>query len=334
MRNQSGAAYAASKYTELIARKPMLLMDKANFMRNQSGAAYAASKYTELIARKPMLLMEFLMQEMHGISRNKVKAILSGHGVSVDRKLVTQYDFELTPGMVVRVSKHKRSTELNSKFVKIVYEDKDIIVIEKNIGILSMAATTQTFCVKTILDEYFKRRHFKCTAHVVHRLDRDTSGLMIYAKNVEVQQILEENWQNIVTDRRYVAVLCGKMEKEGGTVTSWLKDNKAFITYSSPVDNGGKYAVTHYHTLKTNDDFSLVELKLETGRKNQIRVHMQDLGHPVAGDVKYGNGRNPIGRLALHAFRLNFYHPRTREFMNFETPFPTPFVRLFQENKE
>lgn len=303
-------------------------------MRNQSGAAYAASKYTELIVRKPMLLMEFLMQEMHGISRNKVKAILSGHGVSVDRKLVTQYDFELTPGMVVRVSKHKRSTELNSKFVKIVYEDKDIIVIEKNIGILSMAATTQTFCVKTILDEYFKRRHFKCTAHVVHRLDRDTSGLMIYAKNVEVQQILEENWQNIVTDRRYVAVLCGKMEKEGGTITSWLKDNKAFITYSSPVDNGGKYAVTHYHTLKTNDDFSLVELKLETGRKNQIRVHMQDLGHPVAGDVKYGNGRNPIGRLALHAFRLNFYHPRTREFMNFETPFPTPFVRLFQENKE
>lgn len=303
-------------------------------MRNQSGAAYAASKYTELIVRKPMLLMEFLMQEMHGISRNKVKAILSGHGVSVDRKLVTQYDFELTPGMVVRVSKHKRSTELNSKFVKIVYEDKDIIVIEKNIGILSMAATTQTFCVKTILDEYFKRRHFKCTAHVVHRLDRDTSGLMIYAKNVEVQQILEENWQNIVTDRRYVAVLCGKMEKEGGTVTSWLKDNKAFITYSSPVDNGGKYAVTHYHTLKTNDDFSLVELKLETGRKNQIRVHMQDLGHPVAGDVKYGNGRNPIGRLALHAFRLNFYHPRTREFMNFETPFPTPFVLLFQENKE
>lgn len=304
-------------------------------MRNTSGAAYAASKYTELIVRQPAMLMDFLMQEMSGISRNKVKAILSGHGITVDRKLVTQYDFQLTPGMVVRVSKHKRSTELNSKFVKIVYEDKDLIVIEKNVGILSMAATTQSFCVKTVLDEYFKRRHFKCTAHVVHRLDRDTSGLMIYAKNVETQQILEENWQNIVTDRRYVAVVCGKLEKEGGTITSWLKDNKAFMTYSSPTDNGGKYAVTHFHTLKAEDDFSLVELKLETGRKNQIRVHMQDIGHPVAGDVKYGNGRNPIGRLALHAFRLNFYHPRTREFMNFETPFPTPFTRLFQEkNKE
>lgn len=303
-------------------------------MRNESGAAYAASKYTEFVVRKPALLMDFLLKEMAGISRNKVKDILTGHGVTVDKKLVTQYNFMLEPNMVVRVSKHKRSTELNNKYVKIVYEDKDIIVIEKNTGILSLAATTQSFSVKTILDEYFKRRHFKCTAHIVHRLDRDTSGLMIYAKTIEAQQILEENWQNIVTDRRYVAVVCGKMEKEGGTVSSWLKDNKAFITYSSPTDNGGKYAVTHYHTLKTSDDFSLVELKLETGRKNQIRVHMKDLGHPVAGDVKYGNGRNPIGRLALHAYRLNFYHPITHEYMTFETPFPTPFTRMFHQDNQ
>lgn len=302
-------------------------------MRNKSGAAYAATKYMEFYVKKPATLMDFLMKEMSGISRNKVKAILAGHGVSVNRKMTTLYNYELKPGMVVRVSRHKRSTELNSKFVKIVYEDKDLIVIEKSIGILSMASAANQFCVKTILDEYFKKRHFKCTAHVVHRLDRDTSGLMIYAKNIEIQQILEEHWHSIVSDRRYIAVLCGKMEQEGGTVTSWLKDNKAFITYSSPTDNGGKYAVTHYHRLKANDDFSLVELKLETGRKNQIRVHMSDLGHPVAGDVKYGNGRNPIGRLALHAYRLNFTHPRTGEFMDFETPFPTAFMNLFSEKK-
>lgn len=300
-------------------------------MRNKSGAAYAATKYMEFYVKEPAILMDFLMKQMSGISRNKVKAILAGHGVSVNRKMTTLYNYELKPGMVVRVSRHKRSTELNSKFVKIVYEDKDLIVIEKSIGILSMASTGNQFCVKTILDEYFKKRHFKCTAHVVHRLDRDTSGLMIYAKNQETQQILEEHWHSIVSDRRYVAVLCGKMEQEGGTVTSWLKDNKAFITYSSPTDNGGKYAVTHYHRLKTTDDFSLVELKLETGRKNQIRVHMSDLGYPVAGDVKYGNGRNPIGRLALHAYRLNFTHPRTGEFMDFETPFPTAFMNLFSE---
>ena len=302
-------------------------------MRNKTGAAYAATKYMEFYVKEPCILMDFLMKEMSGISRNKVKAILAGHGVSVNRKMTTLYNYELKPGMVVRVSRHKRSTELNSKFVKIVYEDKDLIVIEKSIGILSMASAANQFCVKAILDEYFKKRHFKCTAHVVHRLDRDTSGLMIYAKNIETQQILEEHWHSIVSDRRYIAVLCGKMEQEGGTVTSWLKDNKAFITYSSPTDNGGKYAVTHYHRLKTTDDFSLVELKLETGRKNQIRVHMSDLGHPVAGDVKYGNGRNPIGRLALHAFRLNFTHPRTGEFMDFETPFPTAFKNLFSEKK-
>lgn len=296
-----------------------------------SGAAYAATKYHEFTVREQCTLLEFIMKQMSGISRNKAKDILSGHGIMVDMKYTTQYDFMLEPGMQVRISKHKRTTELNSKFVKIVYEDKDIIVIEKAPGILSMAATARQYCVKTVLDEYFQRRHFKCTAHVVHRLDRETSGLMVYAKNMDAERILEENWQSIVTDRRYIAVLCGKLEREGGTIQSWLKDNKAFITYSSPTDNGGKLAITHFHTLQTTDEYSLVEMKLETGRKNQIRVHMKDLGHPVAGDDKYGNGQNPLGRLALHAFRLEFFHPITRQRMEFETPFPTPFTRLFNK---
>jgi 23S rRNA pseudouridine1911/1915/1917 synthase len=196
-----------------------------------------------------------------------------------------------------------------------------------------MASAPGQYCVKTILDEYFKKRHFKCTAHVVHRLDRETSGLMMYAKTQEAQRILEENWHRIVFDRRYVAVVCGKMEKEGGTVRSWLKDNKAFITYSSPTDNGGKEAITHYHTLATSERISLVEMLLETGRKNQIRVHMKDLGHPIVGDQKYGNGFSIIGRLALHAYRLNFYHPMTGQVMEFETPFPQKFVQLFKEYK-
>lgn len=302
-------------------------------MRNKSGAAYAATKYIEFTVKTSQPLMEFLMTAMQGISRNKVKAILSGHGISVDKKLVTQYDFLLQPGMVVRVSRHKRSTELKNKFIKLVYEDKDLVVIEKNIGILSMSSSSHQFCVKTLLDEYFKRRHFKCTAHIVHRLDRETSGLMIYAKSLEVKRILEENWHDIVTDRRYIAVVSGKMEREGGTISSWLKDNKAFITHSSPTDNGGKFAVTHFHTLETRDRYSLVELKLETGRKNQIRVHMQDIGHPVIGDPKYGDGNNPIGRLGLHAFRLNFFHPITNERMEFETPYPSSFRKLFYDDE-
>ena len=192
-----------------------------------------------------------------------------------------------------------------------------------------MAAGHSSLNVKSVLDDYFLKSHQKCRAHVVHRLDRDTSGLMIYAKDIETEQILEHEWHNIVYDRRYVAVLSGEVVDEGGTIANWLKDNKAYITYSSEVDNGGKYAVTHFHTLARTTEHSLVEFKLETGRKNQIRVHAADIGHPVCGDAKYGNGDDPLHRLCLHAYLLCFYHPVTKERMEFETPIPTAFKSLF-----
>ena len=298
-----------------------------------SGAAYAASKYIEIPVREESNLMDFLLKQM-GITKNRAKDLLTGRAVSVDRKLATHYDTPLHPGQVVRVSRHRQNTMLLNKYVKIVYEDKDIIVIEKSEGILSMASTPKQYCVKNVLDEYFEKRHFKCTAHVVHRLDRETSGLMIYAKNIETAKILEDNWHDMVYDRRYIAVLCGRVEKEGGTIQSWLRESKSFVTYSSPTDNGGKLAITHYHRLRSTDDFSLVEMKLETGRKNHIRVHMADLGNPVAGDQKYGNGRDPLHRLALHAYRLNFYHPITREQMQFETPIPKEFLIFFNEKED
>ena len=306
-------------------------------MRNQTGESYAASKYREFTVREVCNISDFITKQMSGISRNKMKDILHGHGVYVDNQLVTRHDHPLQPGQTVRITKHRRSTELLNKWVKIVYEDKDIIVIEKATGILSMAASAKQFCVKTVLDEYFQRRHFKCHAHCVHRLDRDTSGLMMYAKSIEAAKIMQDDWKGRVFDRRYCAVLVGKMEKEGGTVQSWLTDNKAYITYSSPEDNGGKLAITHYHTLDAQEDYSLVEMRLETGRKNQIRVHMQDIGHPVVGDPKYGlEGMyvpNPLGRLCLHAYRLFFYHPITGERLEFETPIPTPFKQLVSGGK-
>ncbi len=289
-------------------------------MRNSS-----ALRYTTFKVKAPIQLLDFIEQALQGISRSKAKAILGGGGVRVDHKNTKQFDLELKPGQLVEISKRKPKGELQSKFVKIVYEDPQLIVIEKAPGILSMASSHHSFCVKKVLDDYFHRTHQKCCAHVVHRLDRDTSGLLVYAKTIEAEQILEHNWQDIVTDRRYMALVSGRMEQQSGTVKSWLKDNKAYFTYSSPTDNGGKYAVTHFRVLRSNDKHSLVELKLETGRKNQIRVHMQDLGHPVCGDTKYGNGDDPIGRLALHAFRLNFYHPITGEPLHFETGVPRKF---------
>jgi 23S rRNA pseudouridine1911/1915/1917 synthase len=301
-------------------------------VHNITGAEYSANKYIEIPVREEQILIDFLLKQM-GISRNRAKDLLAGRAISVNRKLTTRHDTKLQIGEVVRISRHRQKTMLVNKYVKIVYEDKDLVVIEKSEGILSMASSPKQYCIKNVLDEYFEKRHFKCTAHVVHRLDRETSGLMIYAKNIETAKMLEENWQEAVYDRRYVALLCGEMKEEGGTIKSWLKESKSFITYSSPTDNGGKLAITHYHRLRSSKNLSLVEMKLETGRKNQIRVQMADLGHPVAGDLKYGNGYNPIHRLALHAYRLNFIHPKTHENMVFETPIPLEFTKVFNEDR-
>ena len=285
-------------------------------------------KYFEVT--EEMQLLEYLLATV-GESRSKVKATLQGRGIKVNGKCVTQFDFLLKPGMKVAVSQTKRNqAAFKSRYVKIVYEDRWIVVVEKNVGILSMAAGHSSLNVKSVLDDYFHKSRQKCRAHVVHRLDRDTSGLMVYAKDMETEQILEHNWHDIVYDRRYVAVVSGEMEQDNGTIANWLKDNKAYVTYSSPVDNGGKYAVTHFFTLDRTTDYSLVEYKLETGRKNQIRVHSADMGHPVCGDVKYGDGNDPLHRLCLHAFLLCFTHPVTHERMEFETPIPTQFRQLFK----
>lgn len=275
-------------------------------------------------------LLNFLLNNVKE-SRSKIKATLQGRGIKVNGKTVTQFDYPVAAGTKIEVSKTKRNNDrLKSRYVKIVYEDQYLVVIEKNIGILSMAAGHKSLNVKAVLDDYFKKTRQRCTAHVVHRLDRDTSGLMIYAKDMETEQILEHNWHDIVFDRRYVAVVSGEMENDEGTIENWLKDNKAYVTYSSPVDNGGKYAITHYRVLDRTTEHSLVEYKLETGRKNQIRVHSADMGHPVCGDIKYGNGDDPIHRLCLHAYMLCFYHPVTHQAMEFETMIPAAFRHLFK----
>lgn len=273
-------------------------------------------------------LIEYLINNVSE-SRSKLKATLQGRGIAVNGRMVTQFDYQLKAGDKIIISRHKKQNQFKSRYVKIVYEDRWLVVVEKNIGILSMAAGHSSLNVKSVLDDYFLKSRQKCRAHVVHRLDRDTSGLMVYAKDIETEQILEHNWHQIVYDRRYVAVVSGEMEQDNGTIANWLKDNKAYITYSSPTDNGGKYAVTHFQVLNRTTEHSLVEYKLETGRKNQIRVHSADMGHPVCGDVKYGNGDDPLHRLCLHAYMLCFTHPVTGEPMEFSTPIPTAFRSLF-----
>ena len=285
-------------------------------------------QYSYYVVKEPSELLVWLMENLHD-SRTKIKATLSGKGIKVNGKIVTQFDYPLVPGMKIAVSKTKQNNQFKNHYIKLVYEDRYLVVIEKKPGILSMAAGHSSLNVKTVLDNYFKQTRQRCQAHVVHRLDRETSGLMIYAKDKQTELALEADWHNIVFDRRYVAVLSGEVVDNEGTIANWLKDNKAYVTYSSPVDNGGKYAVTHFHVLARTYEHSLVEFKLETGRKNQIRVHAADMGHPVCGDVKYGNGDDPLGRLCLHAFKLCFYHPVNHRLMEFTTEVPQTFRKLF-----
>ena len=272
-------------------------------------------------------LLSFLMDKMHGISRNRVKALLTNRVVLVDNKITTHPLTELRPGQVVQLDRSKHKMAFRSNDIGIVYEDPYLLIIDKRAGLLSMSNNTRQETVQTVLNRYLEKGGGRNTSHLVHRLDRDTSGLMVYAKDVQTQQSLIRGWQELVTDRRYIALVSGELERKEGVVRSWLTEDKRFVIHSSPVDNGGQYAVTHYRVLESNGKYSLVELMLETGRKNQIRVHMADLGHLVVGDRKYGSEDDSIRRLGLHAYMLCFRHPVTGKFLRFETPVPESFER-------
>ncbi|MBR5813347.1 MAG: RluA family pseudouridine synthase [Bacteroidaceae bacterium] len=267
------------------------------------------------------------MEKMHGISRNRAKALISNRVVLVNNAITTHPLTELEPGQVVQIDRSKRKMSFHSNELDIVYEDPYLLVIDKRPGLLSMSNNSRQQTVQTVLNRYLEKGGGRNTSHLVHRLDRDTSGLMVYAKDVQTQQSLIRGWQELVTDRRYVALVEGELENPRGRVQSWLTEDKRFITHSSPVDNGGKLAVTHYEVLTSSNGYSLVECELETGRKNQIRVHMADMGHPVVGDRKYGSDNDPMRRLGLHAYMLCFTHPVTGKHMRFETPVPALFEK-------
>ncbi len=281
----------------------------------------------------PSQLITFLMERMHGISRNRAKALIVNRVVLVDNIITTHPLTELKPGQIVQLDRSKHKMSFHSNSLDIVYEDPYLLVIDKRSGLLSMSNNSRQETVQTVLNRYLEKGGGRNTSHLVHRLDRDTSGLMIYAKDVKTQQSLIEGWQYLVTDRRYIALVSGVLEEKEGVVQSWLTEDKRFVTHSSPVDNGGKFAQTNYRVLRESEAYSLVECELRTGRKNQIRVHMATLGHPVVGDQKYGSSDDSIRRLGLHAYMLCFRHPVTGKVLRFETPVPACFENCLNGKK-
>jgi 23S rRNA pseudouridine1911/1915/1917 synthase len=275
-------------------------------------------------------LMSFLIAQLPQKNRNNIKTLLRDKQVLVEGRVVTQYNHLLKPDQKVEISGNKAGREQKHAGLTILFEDAHLIVIEKQEGMLSIATDRrEDKTAYSILSSHVKQQSSSHKIFIVHRLDRETSGVMVFAKSEKIQKLLQETWGPTTKERTYLAVVEGVLAKPSGTVISYLNESKALIVYSSQNPNQGQKAITHYETIQSNKEFSLLKVNLETGRKNQIRVHMQDLGHSVIGDKKYGSSLNPIGRLGLHAWILGFTHPITKENLRFETKVPPKFLNLF-----
>lgn len=283
-------------------------------------------------------LMPFLLSKLGGMTRTSVKQLLSQRRVTVNAGILTRHDTPLKAGDMVNILQGRGNVELRHPKLRVIYEDDALIVVEKKNGLLTVPYNPKSSetTAYSILKDYVRKQSNRNTIHVVHRLDRETSGVLVFAKSPELQEYMRTYWKQLVTKRTYVALVEGHFEKKEGTITTWLtEDPHTGMVYSSPKDDGGQKAVTHYNVIKSTTigegdqelPISLVELNLETGRTNQIRVHMQSVGHPVIGDRKYGHGNefSPVDRLCLHARVLEFIHPMTEKKVRFETPMPKEF---------
>lgn len=271
-------------------------------------------------------LLPYLLQVLAPRSRTDIKSILSHSHVSVNGKPTTQFDQPLNAGDELLINFTHPFLTLNSRMVRLMYEDQDIIVIEKQSGLLTVpAGNNRERTAQKIVDDYVYASDGHSHAYVCHRLDQYTSGILIFAKNSQVQQLLRDSWATYVVERRYMAVCENQPAQKEGEVRSYLAENSAMKVYSTNDPEKGKLSVTRYKCLKVNGDYCQMDVQILTGRKNQIRVHMSDLGCPVAGDKKYGAQSNPCGRLMLHNYALQFIHPVTRENLRFELPIPGNF---------
>lgn len=278
---------------------------------------------------EPMPLMEFLLANLTDHKRTSVKELLKHNQVAVNGSPVSQFNHKLKPGDQVKINFTREWRVFYHRRLKLVYEDDDIIVVNKGYGLLSMGTDKiKEGTAYSILREYVKWSDPRNKLFIVHRLDRDTSGLMMFAKNEEAKNTMQHNWNNMVLNRKYLAVVEGTPDQAKGVIKSYLAENAEHEVYSTPDPTLGQLAVTRYKTLASKNGYTMLEVELDTGRKNQIRVHMKEMGHPIAGDRRYGAKSSPIHRLALHAQTLRFAHPVTRKEMNFETPVPAGFTKM------
>jgi len=287
-------------------------------------------------------LLEFLLTKIDG-SRNTIKRILADHKVLINGFVVTQFNYPLAKDDEIKIAKFpiredlknqkKKTNENKSKFnLEIIFENESYIAINKPNGLLSVQSDNDRNSAYMMVEEYLRKKDPKSRAYQLHRIDKETSGVLVFAKDIKIHSMLKGHWNEDIKTREYYAVINGNMENEKGTIISYLKENKNNLVYSTN-DPKGKKAITNYEVINHNNFYSLLKVCIDTGRKNQIRVHMADKGHPIVGDDKYGDGTSPFNRLGLHASRLDFVDPETKEIITIKAPIPKDFKDLFKENK-
>ncbi len=282
----------------------------------------------KIIVNKENKLLEYLYENLD-MPKRRVKQYLTHGSIYVNNSKVTQFDYKLLPGMnIVIDTDNKNKKELP---FDIVFEDDHIIVVNKPSGLLTIA--TEKEKEKTlyhIVREYLVNKNKYAKVFIVHRLDKDTSGIVVLAKDIKTKNMLQENWNEFVTLREYVAVVHGKLKNKEDKIIQNLKENKANIVYVSK-DSDAKEAITNYKVIKETDKYSMVSINIETGRKNQIRVAFATLKNPIVGDKKYGVPKEKESRLYLHANRLKMYYPILKKDILFEIPTPNEFKKIINK---
>lgn len=281
----------------------------------------------KLIVEKEGKLLDYLYKNID-MPKKRIKQYLTHGSIFVNNNRTTQYNYKLIPGMNIVIdtdNKNKKELPFN-----ILFEDEHIIVVNKPSGLLTIAtAKEKDKTLYHIVREYLVSKNRNARVFIVHRLDKDTSGIVVLAKDEKTKNKLQENWNEYVSIREYVAVVHGKLKKEEDRIVQRLKETKTNLVYISRNDEG-KEAITNYKVIKENDSYSELSIKIETGRKNQIRVAMATIGNPIVGDKKYGDPKDKESRLYLHANRLKMYYPEIKKDILFETPTPSEFKKLIK----
>lgn len=277
----------------------------------------------KLTVTKDSTLLEYLLEQDLKYSRSKIKSLLKFECIAIENEVTTQFDDPIYKGQTITIVEHNNQKDTP---LQIIYEDKDILVIDKPYGLLTVAtAKDEDVTAYRLASAYVKTQDTKNKIFVVHRLDRDTSGVLMFAKSERAKKDYQAKWNELVSDRTYVAIVEGQPKKKSGTIKSFLQQNKTNHMYSTAT---GQEAITRYEVIKEAEALSILKVNIDTGRKNQIRVHMADMGNPIIGDKKYNGKTNPLKRLGLHAYRIVVTNPRTKKDMTFISPLPPKFRKL------